>query len=149
MRYAPTPVIVPVGIVLMAIALMGGLPAAARQVPVTFPVGTWFGQGEPHDKSEMWVARMGPDGSFKVHFRACRKGQAMDHFEAGRWRLDGDLETIAIASVNGLALPRRDQYRIMAHDARHQTYRYLRTGFVFTSYRVADNYPMPGCDLVS
>jgi hypothetical protein len=125
------------------------LALAAPAAAVPFPVGTWFGQGQPHDKGEMWVARMLPDGAFRVQFRTCRKGKATDQFETGRWTLKDGLETIDIATVNGLPLPRTDRYRILSQDGRVQTYRYLRTGFVFTSHRVADDYPMPRCDLVS
>lgn len=121
------------------------LPGAAAP----FPAGTWFGQGEPHDKSEMWVAQMQPGGAFKVQFRTCRKGKAFDQFEAGRWSLKAGLETIAIATINGLPFARTDQYRILHQDGRTQVYRYLRTGFVFTAHRVADGYRIPRCDLVS
>ena len=72
-----------------------------------------------------------------------------DQFETGRWVLKEDLETIDIATVNGQPLPRTDRYRILSQDGRVQSYRYLRTGFVFTSHRVADGYRMPRCDLVS
>ena len=41
----------------------------------SFLTGFWFGQGEPHDKSEMWLAHAYPNGDFAVQFRACRKGQ--------------------------------------------------------------------------
>jgi hypothetical protein len=129
-----------------ALALLLALGAPA---PPPFPVGTWFGQGQPHDRSEMWVARMAAGGAFQVQFRACRKGKPTDQFEAGHWSLRGDLETIAIATVNGAPQPRRDQYKILQHDGRSQVYRYLRTGFVFTSHRVPDGYEMPRCDLVS
>jgi hypothetical protein len=125
------------------------LALAAPAAAAPFPVGAWFGQGQPHDKSEMWIARMLANGEFRVQFRTCRKGKATDQFEIGRWVLKDGLETIDIALVNGQPLPRRDQYRILRQDGRMQSYRYLRTGFVFTSRRVTDDYPMPRCDLVS
>ena len=121
----------------------------AGAFPDSWPVGTWFGQGQPHDRGEMWVARMLADGAFRVQFRTCRKGKASDQFETGSWTLKDGLETIDIATVNGRKLPRRDQYRILRHDGHTQVYRYLRTGFVFTSHPVADGYQMPRCDLVS
>jgi len=129
----------------LAVLLVLGAPAAGAP----FPVGTWFGQGQPHDRGEMWVAYMAAGGEFRVQFRACRKGKAIDQFEVGRWSLRGDLETIAIATVNGAPQPRQDRYKILHHDGRAQTYRYLRTGFVFTSHRVPGGYKMPPCDLVS
>jgi hypothetical protein len=122
-----------------------GAPAAGQP----WPVGTWFGQGQPHDKSEMWVAHMLAGGQFQVQFRTCRKGKPIDQFETGRWNLQDGLETIDIATVNGQPQARHDQYRILHHDGRSQVYRYLRTGFVFTSRRVADDYKMPRCDLIS
>jgi hypothetical protein len=134
-----------IGRPVLAVLLALAAPAAAAP----FPVGAWFGQGQPHDKSEMWIARMLANGDFRVQFRTCRKGKAADQFEIGRWVLKDGLETIDIALVNGRPLPRRDQYRILRQDGRVQSYRYLRTGFVFTSRRVADDYPMPRCDLVS
>jgi hypothetical protein len=134
---------------LAALLALAAPAAAARPSPDSWPVGVWFGQGQPHDKSEMWIARMAANGEFRVQFRTCRKGKATDQFEAGRWVLKDGLETIDIALVNGRPLPRRDQYRILHQDGRVQRYRYLRTGFVFTSRRVADDYAMPRCDLVS
>jgi hypothetical protein len=130
-------------------ALVLLLALGAPPGPAPFPVGTWFGQGQPHDRSEMWVARMAAGGGFWVQFRACRKGKSADQFETGRWSLQGGLETIAIATVNGQPQPRQDRYEILHQDGRSQTYRYLRTGFVFTSHRVPDGYKMPRCDLVS
>jgi len=129
----------------LAFAVM--LAQAAPAAP--FPVGTWFGQGQPHDRSEMWLAQMRANGEFRVHFRTCRKGKPLDQFETGRWSLTGDLEAIDIATVNGAPQPRHDEYRILKRGGQSQTYRYLRTGFVFTSTRVVDGYEMPRCDLVS
>ena len=95
------------------LALLALLAFAAPAAAAPFPVGTWFGQGQPHDKSEMWIARMLAGGEFRVQFRTCHKGKATDQFEIGRWVLKDGLETIDIALVNDRPLPRRDQYRIL------------------------------------
>jgi hypothetical protein len=127
---------------LMAIVL----PA---QAGAPWIVGTWYGQGQPYDRSEMWIAQMGADGSFHARFRACRKGKATDATNDGTWRLDGDMETIQVQLANGQFMPRTDLYQILAHDGKNQTYKYLATGFIYKSVRVDAKYPMPPCDLVS
>jgi hypothetical protein len=57
-------------IVRPVLAVLLALAAPAAAAP--FPVGAWFGQGQPHDKSEMWIARMLANGDFRVQFRTCR-----------------------------------------------------------------------------
>lgn len=112
--------------------------------------GRWFGSGQPQDRSQMWLDRTAPDGSFHVLHRACRQGQAFDTVEEGSWSLKGDVLTIRIAQVNGRPVPRDvDVYRILKHDARTQTYRYEETGFVYHSRKVDGKFQMPPCDLVS
>jgi hypothetical protein len=135
---------------LAAALLLMTLPALA--LPVQSPswiAGFWFGQGQPNDKSEMWIAHMGADGSFHAQFRACRKGKASDTTNDGNWRLNGDMETIQIQTVGGQYFPRTDYYAILSHDGKSQSYRYLATGFVYTSKRVDAKFQMPACDLVS
>jgi hypothetical protein len=136
-----------------ALALVAALvvtlaPAAAA--PAWLP-GSWFGTGQPNDKSEMWLERAGADGSFHVEFRACRQGKAFDNSNDGRWTLAGDAETITVDSVNGrkLIAPRVDRYTILSHDDRKQVYRYEGTGFVYTSHRVDAKFVLPPCDLTS
>ena len=131
----------------LAAALM--LLAAPVQAASPWITGIWFGQGQPYDKSEMWIARMGADGSFHAQFRTCRKGKATDVINDGTWALNGDLETIQIQTVNGQFFPRSDQYQVLSHDGKSQTYRYLATGFTYTSKRVDAKFQMPACDLVS
>lgn len=130
---------------LLALSLLA-LPVQAASPWIR---GFWFGQGQPNDKSEMWIAHMGADGSFHAQFRACRKGKATDTVNDGRWSLNGDVETIQIQTVDGQFAPRTDYYAILAHDGKSQTYRYLATGFVYASKRVDAKFQMPGCDLVS
>jgi hypothetical protein len=114
-----------------------------------FLVGSWFGQGQPHDKSEMWLAHMGGDGTFRAQFRACIHGNASDSYQTGTWSLTGDIETIHLANVDGYPISRVDVYRILAHTAQKQTYRYEATGFVYNSNRVDEKFEMPSCDLTS
>ena len=86
---------------------LSALPASAAAP--AWIAGSWFGQGEPGDKSEMWLAHMGADGSFRAQFRACRQGKAYDSsFQTGSWSLDGDTETIHIASLDGRPFDRTD-----------------------------------------
>ena len=114
-----------------------------------FLVGTWYGQGQPYDKHEMWVARMSPDGEFHAQFRTCLKGQAFDQFNSGNWSLEGDVETIVVSKVNDTPSLRTDVYKILSHDSKSQTYRYLPTGFVYTSRRVDDKFELPSCETIS
>ena len=125
------------------------LCAARADAAPPWIAGVWFGQGQPNDKSEMWLAHMGADGSFQAQFRACRQGKAFDSFQTGSWSLEGDSETIRIASVDGYPFFRVDSYRILAHDGDRQSYRYVPTGFVYNSRRVSDAFAMPPCDLTS
>ena len=118
-------------------------------IAAPFLIGSWFGTGQPDDKATMWIAHMGADGGFAAQFRDCIKGQPFDEVETGRWRLDGDTETISVQTVNGAALSQEDTYKILSHDGQSQVYRYLRDGFVFTSHRVDDKFEMPSCDAIS
>lgn len=118
-------------------------------VAVPFLLGSWFGTGQPNDKAAMWIAHMNPNGVFAAHFRSCVKGQEFDEVETGRWRLEGDTETINIMTTNGKPFLREDVYKILSHDNQKQVYRYLRDGFVFTSRRVNDKFEMPSCEAIS
>jgi hypothetical protein len=127
-------------------------PAAATQHPSlqypSFLAGRWFGQGEPHDKSEMWLALASPDGDFAVQFRACRKGRASDLFQKGKWWFQDGIEYVQITWSSGQVVFDETPYKILSHDGNHQTYSML-SGFVFRSSRVDGNFHMPECDLVS
>jgi|KBSMisStandDraft_5_1062788.scaffolds.fasta_scaffold551283_3 hypothetical protein len=133
------------------LAILIAAPAAAPQHP-SYLSGRWFGQGEPHDKSEMWLAQASPDGEFEVQFRACRKGQkgyqASDLFEKGKWWFQDGIEYVQITLSNGQVLFEETPYKILSHDGSHQTYS-MPSGFVFRSSRVDANFRMPECDLVS
>ena len=112
-------------------------------------IGSWFGTGQPDDKGSMWLIHQAADGSFMVQFRDCVKGHNLDEIETGRWTLNGDAETLQIRSVNGTAVSQNDNYKILSHDGSKQVYRFLGTGFVYTSKRVAPNFTMPDCETIS
>jgi hypothetical protein len=114
-----------------------------------FLVGTWFGEGQPYDKHEMWVARMMPDGNFRAEFRSCNKGKAQDQVQTGRWSLAGDTESITTFTVNGKPDQFTSLYKILWQNGKKQTYRYMATGFVCTSARVADTFELPSCETIS
>ena len=104
------------------------LATLSHAIAAPFLVGTWFGEGQPGDKeSEMWMARMLPNGDFRAQFRSCVKGKATDLFQTGSWSLFNNIETIQIKTVDGQFYPRTDSYEILSHDAKKQTYRYLET----------------------
>ena len=73
-------------------------------------VGTWFGEGEPYDKHQMWLEWFTADGNFRGLYRTCDKGQAHDTTQSGRWSIQGDQESIEILTVDGQAAPRTDPY---------------------------------------
>ncbi len=97
----------------------------------------------------MWIAHMNSNGVFAAQFRSCVKGKEFNEVEAGRWRLEGDTETVNIQQVNGKPFTREDVYKILSHDNQKQVYRYLRDGFVFTSHRVDSKFEMPSCEAIS
>ena len=114
----------------------------------SFLTGHWFGQGEPHDKGEMWLAHAGPDGDFSVQFRSCRKGKHTDLFQKGRWWFQDGIETVQITQSDNQIMLSETPYKILSHDGKSQTYS-MPSGFVFRSKRVDDKFVMPPCDLVS
>lgn len=128
------------------LTMLAPLPALAAAAPMA---GTWFGSGQPWDRSAMYIDSMMANGDFRSHHRFCVRGKATDQYESGHWRLDGDRMTIAIDTVNGKPQPRTDSYRVVSHDAASQHYVFLPMNFAYASRRVADGFPMPRCDLVS
>ena len=131
---------------LLLILTLTTVPALAAP---SYMIGTWFGTGQPNDRSSMYVDRMRPNGSWRGEYRTCVKGKAEDLVQQGSWSLNGDMETIQIQTVGGQFFPRTDYYAILAHDGKSQSYRYLATGFTYTSKRVDAKFQMPACDLVS
>jgi hypothetical protein len=123
------------------------IPAAAAEHP-SFLIGYWFGQGEPNDRSEMWLGHASANGDFAVQFRSCRKGKASDLFQKGTWWFQDGVETVQITLSGGAIVFDETPYKILFHDGNHQTYS-MPSGFVFKSSRVDANFRMPPCELVS
>lgn len=122
-------------------------PSAAFAQPSL--AGNWFGTGQPDDKGAMYLDRMMPDGTFRVHHRTCIKGKAFDQHAAGRWAKTADGFTISIQTVNGEPNPRTDVYRLISMDAQKQRYVFLPTNFAYEARRVPGSFQMPPCDLIS
>jgi hypothetical protein len=133
----------------MRIALALMLIAAPVTAAPSWMIGTWFGTGQPHDRSSMYIDRMRPDGSWRGEYRTCHKGKAEDLVQEGRWTLEGDILVLTVKMVDGMTLPRVDRYRMLSHSNTAQKYVELPMNFAYTPSRVPDNYKMPPCDLVS
>src|SRR5579864_7221134 len=91
---------------LAALLLLLATPAFAA----AYPVGTWFGEGEPTDSHVMWLEWFSPNGDFRGLYRTCNKGHALDSTQSGRWSINGDQETIDILTIDGVAASRTDPY---------------------------------------
>jgi hypothetical protein len=129
----------------LLLALLAG-PAAAQHPP--YLTGAWFGQGEPNDRSEMWLAHASANGDFTAQFRACRKGKARDFVEKGTWSFQDGIETVQITLAGGRIVFDETLYKILSHDGNHQIYS-MPSGFVFKSSRVDAGFYMPPCELIS
>jgi hypothetical protein len=123
--------------------LLLSAPAFAAEHPA-FLTGHWFGQGEPNDKSEMWLAHASANGDFAVQFRACRKGQNSDLFQKGKWWFQDGIETVQITQSGGQIMLNETPYKILSYDGKSQTYS-MPSGFVFRSKRVDAKFEMPSC----
>ncbi|HEX2760678.1 MAG TPA: hypothetical protein VHM27_09195 [Rhizomicrobium sp.] len=111
--------------------------------------GIWFGHGQPGDQLAMYLDQLRPNGDFLVHHRTCIKGKTLDQFASGHWSAAGNMVTINIQTVNGRSEPRTDVYRTQSVDAKTWRYTYLPTNFAYSAQRVAENFKMPSCELVS
>ena len=132
--------------------LAAGLLVLLLASPVqaaSYMVGTWFGHGQPGDQNSMYIDRMRADGTWRGEYRMCRKGKSQDQVQLGRWALAGDILTLGIETVDGFFAPRRDTYKMLAHTAASQKYLSLGQKFTYTPQRVADDFQMPSCELVS
>ena len=126
------------------------LMAAQAEAAPSYMVGTWFGNGQPDDKSAMYIDRMRADGTWRGEYRVCIKGKPPnDQIQTGRWKLDGDILTLGVETVGGQFWPRTDTYKMLAHDAHSQKYLSIGRKFVYTPQRVADDFKMPSCELTS
>ncbi|HWX90252.1 MAG TPA: hypothetical protein VNY75_08100 [Rhizomicrobium sp.] len=129
------------------LVLLATQAAGAAEHPA-FLIGHWFGQGEPNDRSEMWLGRASANGDFAVQFRTCRKGKASDLFQKGIWWFQDGVEYVQITLSGGRVVFDETPYKMLFHDGKHQTYS-MPSGFVFKSSRVDTNFQMPPCELVS
>jgi hypothetical protein len=129
------------------LVLLATKAAGAAEHPA-YLIGHWFGQGEPNDRSEMWLGNASANGDFAVQFRPCRKGKASDLFQKGTWWFQDGVEYIQITLSGGRIVFDETPYKILFHDGKHQTYS-MPSGFVFKSSRVDANFRMPPCELVS
>ena len=130
--------------------LLAASPACAQGPSLTQRwTGHWFGTGQPGDRSQMYIDSFEPDGSFHVLHRACVQGKAHDQTQTGRWRIEGNILTISIATVNGQPEQHDDRYRVNAADGKTQDYTYLPNNFGYKSRKVDAKFQMPPCDLVS
>ena len=139
--------------VLLAASLLLAASPALAQKPKSMTerwAGSWFGTGQPNDRSQMYIDHFNPDGSFRNQHRQCALGKvAYEVSESGRWRIAGDRLTIDIATVDNRPEPRTDIYRIKSVDERMQNYVYLPTNFEYRARKVSAGFKMPPCDLSS
>jgi len=122
---------------------------ASPAVAQTFMVGTWYGHGQPENKDSMYIDRMRADGNWRGEYRTCLRGKARDSVQEGRWALEGDILSLRVEKVNGMSAPRTDTYKMLSHSANAQKYVSLGWNFPYAPDRVADDFQMPGCDLIS
>ena len=128
-----------------AVSVLSAAPAAAQ----AWMVGTWFGHGQPQNKAAMYIDRMRPGGSWRGEYRTCMKGKAVDTIQTGHWSVEGDTLILKVETVDGSALPRTDTYKMLAHSPTAQKYLSTAWNFPYTPQRVADDFQMPSCELVS
>jgi hypothetical protein len=127
------------------VALFSAAPAFAA----SDLVGTWFGYGQPDSKDSMYIDRMLADGRWRGEYRTCVKGKPLDQVQTGHWSFQGDILSLRVDTVNGVLSPHTDAYRMLAHGAKTQNYISLNWNFPYTPQRMADDFQMPACDLVS
>jgi hypothetical protein len=140
-------------VLLVCASLLAVAPAFAQKPQSVTQrwAGSWFGTGQPNDRSQMYIDTFQPDGRFHDHHRQCAKGEiAYEVFETGRWRVENNnLLVIDIATVGGKPDPRTDRYRINSIDDRIQDYTYLANNFGYKARKVNAGFQMPPCDLAS
>jgi len=132
---------------LPVLALLATLPASAAAYPMA---GAWFGTGQPEDRSEMYIDTFGADGSFHNQHRWCRQGKINREMrQTGRWRVEGNILIVDIATNDGGLAPRTDRYRLISVDDKNQNYVYLENNFAYHAHKVDAKFQMPPCDLAS
>src|ERR1700679_3892900 len=126
----------PISRPVLVVLLLSAPAAATPSLSAASWTGTWFGTGQPNDRSEMYIDYFEPAGVFHNHHRSCRQGKADDLAESGHWSLKGDALTVQIDTINGQSAPRVDDYRALSVDAKTQRYILLPTNFQYTAKRV-------------
>jgi hypothetical protein len=134
---------------LASLMLMSVLALAAPAHAASYMIGTWFGHGQPEDKESMYIDRMRADGSWRGEYRTCVKEKALDQIQEGHWTLSGDTLSLQVDKVNGVRSPRTDLYKMLGHTATTQKYLSLGWNYSYTPGRVADDFKMPSCQLIS
>ena len=128
------------------LVFLSAMPASAA----SYMEGTWFGHGQPDSKAAMYIDRMYADGRWRGEYRTCVKGRPADEaVQMGRWSLKGDILSLQVDTVNGVSRPRIDTYKMLAHSPKAQKYISLPLNFPYTPQRVADDFQMPSCELIS
>jgi hypothetical protein len=112
-------------------------------------VGTWFGQGEPYDRQQMYLDHFLANGEIHSQFRTCVKGKPEDSREDGTWQVSGKTLTIKMVRHNGFPAPRVDVYRLDLVTPQRFKETFLALNFPFDERRVPDDFKMPSCELVS
>jgi hypothetical protein len=114
-----------------------------------YPVGIWFGEGEPFDSHVMWQEWFSADGNYHGLYRLCDKGKATDSTQTGRWSISGEQESIQILTVDGMPAPRVDNYIRVSYDGKKWVYRWTGNNYVFTARRVDGKFELPSCESIS
>ena len=122
--------------------------AAGPALAQGWMIGTWFGH-EPGSPSTMYIDRMRPDGTWSGEYRTCNRGKPIDQRKTGRWSMKGDLLVLDVQTVDGRPDPYTDPYRMLEHSPKTQKYVSASSVGVFTPQRMADDFQMPSCELVS
>jgi hypothetical protein len=97
----------------------------------------------------MYLDHFLANGEIHSQFRLCVKGKARDSTEDGTWVAAGNILTIKVARHNGQPAPREDVYRLDLVTPQRFKETYLALNFPFDERRVADDFQMPSCELVS
>lgn len=112
-------------------------------------VGNWYGQGQPDDRTAMYLDRFKADGTFHSDFRQCVKGKKIDTNEDGTWTLNGNILTLQVQLRDGAFSPRTEIYRLQSHTANEFKDVYEGWNFPYDEHRVDAKFAMPDCQLVS
>jgi len=131
----------------LAVAVLLVLAPGASAAPSV--AGAWFGEGQPDDKTEFWLARLGADGALELHTRACAHAKPRDHVSFGRWSQDAGGLTVTFPDG---AFEASFTYKTLFNDGHVWRYRLTATnaapediGYEFHSTRVAGDFDLPGC----